>query len=239
MVFVTICFRVCSRHGIVSGSIPSETDRSAEMTGRTLKGNLAFLSAGILSILSLVAAVGGVSMIVIVFVMDHSPSRVGWLFIIVGGFTVASGLLGVFSSDRRDCFTWQMVFLLFSTLGLLAAALTIFFKPNEVLGLLHYKNVSEDRARWILRLEAAFFAITFCINTVIAILGICVNCCDVVDHYEDLEKTNRSKSALGRTQTEAIKRAAKNEETKASKLAQKMKDKYGKWTQEYGTPAKV
>lgn len=60
-----------------------------------------------------------------------------------------------------------------------------------------------------------------------------------MDHYEDLEKTNRSKSALGRTQTEAIKRAAKNEETKASKLAQKMKDKYGKWTQEYGTPAKV
>jgi hypothetical protein len=67
-------------------------------------------------------------------------------------------------------------------------------------------------------------------QVVIAILGVCVNCCDLVDYYEDIEMTSRTKADLGRTQSEAERRAAKKEESKATKLAQKMKDKYGKWT---------
>lgn len=69
------------------------------MIGWMLKGNLVFLLVGIFFILSFVVVVGGVFMIVIVFVMDYLFSRVGWFFIIVGGFIVVFGLFGVFFSD--------------------------------------------------------------------------------------------------------------------------------------------
>jgi hypothetical protein len=64
----------------------------------------------------------------------------------------------------------------------------------------------------------------------VLILGTCVNCCDLVDYYEDLELANRKRADLGSTQAESGRRTSKKEDTKASQLAQKMKDKYGKWT---------
>jgi hypothetical protein len=68
------------------------------------------------------------------------------------------------------------------------------------------------------------------VQVIVLILGTCVNCCDLVDYYEDLEMTNRKRADLGRSQAESGRRASKREDTKASQLAQKMKDKYGKWT---------
>lgn len=63
----------------------------------------------------------------------------------------------------------------------------------------------------------------------VGILGVCVNCCDLVDYYEDIEMTNRQRCDLGHNPAT---RVARREDLKASQLAQKMKEKYGKWTGE-------
>jgi hypothetical protein len=68
------------------------------------------------------------------------------------------------------------------------------------------------------------------VQVIVLILGTCLNCCDSVDYYEDLEMTNQKRADLGCTQAESGRRASKREDTNASQLAQKMKDKYGKWT---------
>jgi hypothetical protein len=62
---------------------------------------------------------------------------------------------------------------------------------------------------------------------VVLVLGICVNCCDLNDHYEDIEM-NRD---MARTQAAADKRASMKGESKAAQLAEQMKQKYGKWAE--------
>ena len=133
------------------------------MAGRSFKGHLAFISTGLLFVLNLAAVIGGIAAIVIIFSLEHQPSRIGWLFVIVGGFAVAAGVLGVSTNNLRGCFTWHLVLLMFALIGLIAAALVIFFKPTQVLQGMRYKN-SEPSARRIIKLEAAIFFITFCIN---------------------------------------------------------------------------
>jgi hypothetical protein len=133
------------------------------MAGRSLKGQLAFVSTGLLSILNLLATIGGIAGIVIICALEHAPSSVGWLLIVVGGFTVASGLIGIFTSNRRGCFTWQAVLLMFALVGLISASLVIFFKPTLVLQRMNLK-ISESSARKIMKFQAAIFFIVFCID---------------------------------------------------------------------------
>ncbi|CAK9236091.1 unnamed protein product [Sphagnum troendelagicum] len=194
------------------------------MAGRTFTGHIAVFSTSLLLILNLLVTLGGVASLVIEFVIEHKPSRTGWLLIIVAIFTIASGLVGLCSSTRRGCFTLQLVLLAFSVVGLIAAALSIFFKAHQVLSHLSPK-IAQNTALKILRVDAAILFITFCAQVVVLVLGICVNCCDLNDHYEDIEM-NRD---MARTQAAADKRASMKGESKAAQLAVQMKQKYGKW----------
>jgi hypothetical protein len=54
----------------------------------------------------------------------------------------------------------------------------------------------------------------------VLVLGVCVNCCDLNDHYGEIEM-NRG---MARTQGAADK-------SKAAQLAERMKKKYGKWAE--------
>jgi hypothetical protein len=131
------------------------------MAGRTFTGHIAVFSTSLLLILNLIVTVGGVASLVIEFVIEHKPSRTGWLLIIVAIFTIASGLVGLCSSTRRGCFTLQLVLLAFSVVGLIAAALSIFFKAHQVLSHLSPK-IAQNTALKILRVDAAILFVTFC-----------------------------------------------------------------------------
>jgi hypothetical protein len=196
------------------------------MAGRTFTGHIAVFSTSLLLILNLIVTLGGVASLVIEFVIEHKPSRTGWLLIIVAIFTIASGLVGLCSSTRRGCFTLQLVLLAFSVVGLIASALSIFFKAHQVLSHLSPK-IAQNTALKILRVDAAILFVTFCAQVAVLVLGICVNCCDLNDHYEDIEM-NRD---MARTQAAADKRASMKGESKAAQLAEQMKQKYGKWAE--------
>jgi hypothetical protein len=133
------------------------------MAGRTIKGQVAFVSTGLLSVLNLLATIGGIAAIVVICALEHVPSRMGWLFIIVGGFTVVSGLIGLCTSNRRGCFTWQAVLLMFALIALISASLLIFFKPTQVLARMNSKY-SESTSWKIIKFQAAIFFIVFCID---------------------------------------------------------------------------
>ncbi len=130
------------------------------MTGRTFTGFIAVFSTTLLLILNLMVTVGGVASLVIEFLLEHGPSQTGWLLVIVSAFTVASGLIGLCSSTRRGCFTLQLVLLAFSLVGLIAAALSIFFKAQQVLNDMSPK-IARNTAIKVLRLDAAVLFITF------------------------------------------------------------------------------
>jgi hypothetical protein len=131
------------------------------MAGRGFKGHIAVCSTTLLLILNLIVLTGGIASVVILFLIEHSPSHAGWLIVIAGAVTIASGLIGLCSSTRRGCFTLQLVLLAFSVIGLFATSLAIFFRPSQVRTSLSSKY-SVSTTVWVLKLEAAVMFITGC-----------------------------------------------------------------------------
>jgi outer membrane murein-binding lipoprotein Lpp len=207
--------------------------KAATMAGRTFRGHIAVMSTTLLFLFNLAVTIGGIASLVLLFVIEHSPSRTGWLLVLVALFTLASGVIGLFSSTRRGCFTLQLILLAFSVIGLIAAALSIFFKPSQVLSTMN-PQINYSTALKLLKLDSAILFITFCVQVAVLVLGVCVNCCDLNDYYQDLEMTNQGQGNLARAQAEAERQAARRESSKANQLAEQMKQKYGKWTGEQG-----
>lgn len=131
------------------------------MAGRGFKGHIAVCSTTLLLILNLIVLTGGIASVVILFLIEHTPSRAGWLIVIAGAVTIASGLIGLCSSTRRGCFTLQLVLLAFSVIGLFATSLAIFFRPSQVRTSLSSKYTVSTTV-WVLKLEAAVMFITGC-----------------------------------------------------------------------------
>jgi hypothetical protein len=147
--------------------------------------------------------------------------------VIAGAFTIGSGLIGLCSSTRRGCFTLQLILLAFSVIGLLATAFAIFSKPTQVRNALDKPFYSQQTTITLLKILSAVAFVTGCVQVAVLTLGICVNCCDLNDYYEDIEMT---RTMNAKEQREAEKRATRREESKSSQLAEQMKEKYGKWT---------
>lgn len=197
------------------------------MAGRGFKGHIAVCSTTLLLILNLLVLAGGIATVVLVFVIEHQPSRAAWLIVIAGAFTIGSGLIGLCSSTRRGCFTLQLILLAFSVIGLFATAFAIFSKPSQVRNSLDKPYYSAQTTITLLRILSAVMFVTGCVQVAVLTLGICVNCCDLNDYYEDIEMTRTMNAKEAK---EAEKRAARREDSKASQLAEQMKEKYGKWT---------
>ncbi|CAN5975220.1 unnamed protein product [Sphagnum jensenii] len=104
---------------------------------------------------------------------------------------------------------------MFALIALISASLLIFFKPTQVLARMNSKY-SESTSWKIIKFQAAIFFIVFCIDVIVLILGTCVNCCDLVDYYEDLEMINRKRADLGRTQAESGRWAPNNKNRRAT-----------------------
>jgi hypothetical protein len=119
------------------------------------------------------------------------------------------------------------VLLAFSVIGLLATAFAIFFRQTQVRRALDKPFYDASTTTTLLKVLSAVMFVTGCVQVMVLTLGICVNCCDLNDYYEDIEMTRTMNAKEAK---EAEKRAARREESKASQLAEQMKEKYGKWT---------
>lgn len=184
-------------------------------------------STTLLLTLNLIVLTGGIASVILMFLIENQPSRAAWLIIIAGIFTIASGLIGLCSSTRRGCFTLQLVLLAFSVIGLLATAFAIFSRPTQVRNALDKPTYQVDTTKTLLTVLSAVTFFTGCVQGAVLTLGICVNCCDLNDYYEDIEMT---RSMNAKEAKEADKRAARKEESKSTQLAEQMREKYGKWT---------
>ena len=197
------------------------------MAGRGFRGHIAVCSTTLLLILNLIVLVGGIGTVVLILIAEHPPSGATLLIIIAGAFTIGSGLIGLCSSRRRGCFTLQLILLAFSVIGLFATAFAIFFKPTQVRNALHKPHYGASTTSTLLKVLSAIMFVTGCVQVMVLTLGICVNCCDLNDYYEDIEMTRTMNAKEAR---EAEKRAARREDSKSAQLAEQMKEKYGKWT---------
>lgn len=134
------------------------------MAGRGFKGHIAVCSTTLLLIMNLLVLAGGIATVVLVFIIEHQPSRAAWLIVIAGAFTIGSGLIGLCSSTRRGCFTLQLILLAFSVIGLLATAFAIFFKPTQVRHSLDKPYYSAQTTITLLKILSAVAFVTGCVQ---------------------------------------------------------------------------
>lgn len=134
------------------------------MAGRGFKGHIAVCSTTLLLILNLLVLAGGIASVVLVFLIEHQPSRSAWLIVIAGAFTIGSGLIGLCSSTRRGCFTLQLILLAFSVIGLFATAFAIFSKPTQVRHSLDKPYYSPQTTITLLRVLSAVMFVAGCVQ---------------------------------------------------------------------------
>ncbi|CAM6109651.1 unnamed protein product [Calypogeia fissa] len=197
---------------------------------RTFRGHVARASTGLLQILNFGIVIAAIATIVISVYLERPPSRIGWCFIGVGIVSTIAGLFGIRAAKHTGCFSWHLIALLFSVGGLFAAALVIFIKVNQVVNNMKHMHSNKDMKK-LVKLNGAIFFIMGCAQVVILVLAIIASCCEFVDYYEDLEMANRGANLSG-VADDSAKRAAKKRDSNASKLAETMKQKYGKWARD-------
>lgn len=197
---------------------------------RTFRGHVARASTGLLQVLNIAIVIAAIATIAISVYLERPPSSIGWCFIGVGIVSTIAGLFGIRAAKHTGCFSWHLIALLFSVGGLLSAALVIFIKPNQVVNNMKHMHSQKDMKK-LVKLNGAIFFIMGCVQIVILVLAIIASCCEFVDYYEDLEMANRGGNLSG-VADDSSKRAAKKSNTNASKLAETMKKKYGKWARD-------
>jgi hypothetical protein len=201
---------------------------------RSLLGHVANISTWFLRMVNMIIVFVAAATIVIMFIIEHSPSfPAGWGFVVLGCATVVSGIFGAVSSGQMGCFTIHLFCLFISSAGLCASFVIIFLRTSNVVKQLNYKT-TKYKATQLLRVEGALFLILFACQMVVLLLACLIQSCGFIDYYEDLEATNAPKSAkqLAKEQAEDAKRRSKLESSSAHVLAEKMKKKYGQWAKE-------
>eukprot|EP00270_Netrium_digitus_P004515 TRINITY_DN15676_c0_g1_i1.p1 TRINITY_DN15676_c0_g1~~TRINITY_DN15676_c0_g1_i1.p1 ORF type:complete len:211 (+),score=2.45 TRINITY_DN15676_c0_g1_i1:74-706(+) len=201
------------------------------MAKRSLKGHVAHISTTFLRFLNLIIVAGGLGLIVIIFVLEGSPSfPAGWGFVTLGLLTAISGLFGAVSSGQLGCFGCHLFCLLVSAIGLCGSFIIIFLRLNTVLGNMHPKH-SVVTSKQLLRIEGAVCFVLFCSQLVVLLLACLIQSCGFIEFYEDLDANKSAKEIAKMHQEDELKRA-KLEGSTAHRLAEKMKKKYGQWARE-------
>ena len=165
------------------------------MEGRNAKSLLAQISTFLLRFINIAIVAGAITTIVILFVIEHSPSMpTGWGLVCVGVVTILSGVLGCISSSGDGCCQRKAFIVLLSFLGLAAGFLLIYLKFHTVLHALINKLSYYD-GRKLLRIEGAMYFVLCSLQIIVLVLPCLTQSCRFVDSYEDIEAADEDNIA--------------------------------------------
>ncbi|GBG71574.1 hypothetical protein CBR_g8990 [Chara braunii] len=189
------------------------------------------LTTGLARVLNLLVVAGGAAAIVMVFVLEHKPrSAVAFGFIGLGIVAIISGITGVCAASRTSCFICHLLLALLSAAGLATSALCIFLRMDEVTTRVHSRKMSGENVKDILRIEGGVFAGMLVLVVTGIALSIIINCCDLLNYkYEDLEMGDRRRADMQKIRQDAKRSVARAAPVKSAALAEKMREKYGKF----------
>ncbi|GBG45730.1 hypothetical protein CBR_g85947, partial [Chara braunii] len=202
-----------------------------------LRYHCGFLVTGVARVLNLLVVAGGIAAIVMVFVIEKTPQSVVGLGLIgVGVVSVVTGMIGVCAASRNSCFGCYLLLAILTAGALATSALSIYLRPNEVRSRLHPRgNTSDADVKQILRIQGGIFAGMFVVSVAGIVLAFFISCCDLVNYnYEDLESSDRRRTDLQKIREDAKKGVDKKAPSRAAALADKMREKYGKFSDEFG-----
>ncbi|KAJ7567691.1 hypothetical protein O6H91_01G002300 [Diphasiastrum complanatum] len=196
-------------------------------------GTAKWLASRCLNVLSLYILVSGGLMIIMVLAVEGTPNfSPGWLLIFLGLVTMTAGVSGI-GRTVGVCFFINVVFNSFASFGSAVFGLALFSRRSTVLKNFHSKKYSDKRIdKFLQSLTWAYLAL-FVAEILSIFCGIMIRRCASGESYETLEDTrNRRELALGKMRQDLSLGEGKSDKRKADSIADKMKDKYGKWSHE-------
>lgn len=118
-----------------------------------------------------------------------SPTRWGWMSLVIEVLTVISGIAGFVSSTESRCYTFQVVMTAITAVLQGCQALVLFTQTDLCLNNLRpstRSNPNDYGGRALVQFDAVLSLFLFCIQWVALALACIVHHCVFVDFYEDL-----------------------------------------------------
>lgn len=212
---------------------------------KSLKANVAALSTSFLRFVNMLIVAAAIGTIVIMFMINSSPTGTGVGFITLGFVVVLSGAFGTVSSGQVGCFGCHMIFLVVSSVGLIAGFGTIFLKFDNVIYNL-WPSISIYDAKQYLRAAGATYFVLFACQLVVLLLACMIQVCGFLEYNEDIDAVNASRQVARMHADDEYRRARVESLTQnpmsahtgsGNKLVEKMKAKYSQWTRKENAPA--
>lgn len=119
-----------------------------------------------------------------------SPTRWGWMSLVIDMLTVISGIAGFVSSTESGCYTFQVVMTAITAVLQGCQALVLFTQTTFCLNHLRpstRSNPNDYGGKALVQFDAVLSLFLFCIQWVALALACIVHHCVFVDFYEDLD----------------------------------------------------
>lgn len=213
---------------------------------KSLKANVASLSTSFLRFVNMVIVAAAIGTIVLMFVINPTPTGAGVGFITLGFLVILSGAFGTIGSGQVGCFGCHMVFLTISSAGLIAAFASIFLKFDAVIYNL-WPSIAVYDAKQYLRAAGATYFVLFACQLVVLLLACMIQVCGFLEYNEDIDAIAASRQVARMHADDEYRRARMESLTtnpisahtgsSNNKLVEKMKAKYSQWTRKENAPA--
>lgn len=183
----------------------------------------------IVQILNAIVLGGGIAAIALIFVIRPNPTfPAGWGYIATGLITFLSGLFGCIFPGRFGCCGIHLLLHVLSLAGLAVCSIIAIARPGTMTAEFQ-PTITPAQAMDFVYVEGGIMLALFALQVLLGVLTCCAQSCGCLDRaYEDLDSNSEAKQAA-KQQMEEEQRRSRVESTSAHSLAQKMKEKYGKF----------
>ncbi|GAQ85755.1 hypothetical protein KFL_002520150 [Klebsormidium nitens] len=192
----------------------------------------------LIKILNGIVVLGGICMIIMVILLESpgAPSVApGWTCIILGVITLLAGVFGFAADTNVALYIIHLGFAALAILGCASATLATFVNARRITDSTHFnpKRFSDPKVLKFFKGAAWAFLAVLLAEIVEIVLGVIVRRCLPDDRYIDLAEYNgERRQVIMDIKAKADKNTDRTEKARTQKLADKMKDKYGKWSHE-------
>ncbi|GJP31522.1 hypothetical protein CLOM_g19700 [Closterium sp. NIES-68] len=205
------------------------------LTGtKAVKNPIRVVLQRIAQLMYIVIGISGILMIAMILAFQPKPNFApGWCIIVLGILTVGASVLGFAGFLTTGCFICHSAILSLAAFGCGGFTLALFISKPAIARTINSRQWDDDKIWGFLSKVQWVFLSIFLLEILALVVSTVIHACIPVEIYENLEEQQRQRDAEMHKLKKAVEQQkTKTENTTAASLANKMRSKYGKWTDE-------
>ncbi|CAI5500554.1 unnamed protein product [Closterium sp. Naga37s-1] len=205
------------------------------LTGiKAVKNPVRVVLQRIAQLMFVVIGISGILMIAMILAFQQKPNFApGWCIIVLGVLTVGASVLGFAGFINSGCFICHSAILSLAAVGCGAFTLALFVSKPAIARTINSRQWNDDKVwAFLTKIQWVFLSV-FILEVLALVVSAVTHACIPVEIYESLEEQQRQRDAeMHKLKKTVEQQKTRTENTTAASLANKMRSKYGKWTDE-------